>query len=91
LDYCDIVALTAQNFNILDYGCLGEMTLVFAFKWFFEDGDAVLMVSDTRATTPFGVMFEAKKIHAVTLGGDKYLGIVGGAGDPALVKWGLRL
>jgi hypothetical protein len=45
------------------------MTLVFAFKWFFEDGDAVMMVSDTRATTPFGIMFEAKKIHAVTLGG----------------------
>jgi hypothetical protein len=67
------------------------MTLVFAFKWFFDEGDAVLMVSDTRATTPFGIMFEAKKIHAVTLGGDKYLGVVGGAGDPALVKWGFEV
>jgi hypothetical protein len=67
------------------------MTLVFAFRWLFEDGDAILMVSDTRATTPFGIMFEAKKIHVVTLGDDKYLGIVGGAGDPALVKWGFEV
>jgi hypothetical protein len=39
------------------------MTLVFAFKWFFEDGDAVMMVSDTRATTPLGIMFEVERIH----------------------------
>jgi hypothetical protein len=63
LDHCDIVALTAQNFNILDYGCLCEMTLVFAFKWFFEEWDAVMLVSDTRATTPLGIMFEVERIH----------------------------
>jgi hypothetical protein len=45
--------------------------LVFAFRWLFEDGDAILMVSDTKATTPFGIMFEAKKIHVVTSGDDK--------------------
>jgi 20S proteasome alpha/beta subunit len=67
------------------------MTLVFGLKWLFEEGDAVLIVSDTRATTPYGIVFEARKIHAVTLGEDKYLGVVGGAGDPALVKWGFEV
>jgi hypothetical protein len=44
------------------------MTLVFAFKWFFEDGDSVLMVSDTRATTPFGIMFEAVRLSSTGAG-----------------------
>ena len=67
------------------------MTLVIALKWPISDGDAVLMVSDTRATTSVGVMYEAKKIHAVTSADGKNLGIVGGAGDPALVKWSFQV
>ncbi len=67
------------------------MTLVMAFKWPFEEGEAVLMVSDTRATTSFGITFEAKKIHVVALDGERPLGVVGGAGDPGLVKWGFEV
>jgi len=40
------------------------MTLIIALKWPFGDGDAVLMVSDTRAMAPIGVMYEARKIRA---------------------------
>jgi hypothetical protein len=67
------------------------MTLVMAFKWLFEEGEAVLMVSDTRATTPFGITFEAKKIHVVALDEKRPLGVIGGAGDPVLVKWGFEV
>jgi len=67
------------------------MTLVMAFKWSFEEGEAVLMVSDTRATTSFGITFEAKKIHVVALDDERPLGVVGGAGDPGLVKWGFEV
>jgi hypothetical protein len=45
-----------------------DMTLVFGFKWLFDDGDSVLMVSDTRATTPFGIMFEAVRLSSTGAG-----------------------
>jgi len=67
------------------------MTLVIALKWPTSEGDAVLMVSDTRATTSVGIMYEARKIHAVVTAEGRNLGIVGGAGDPALVKWGFEV
>lgn len=67
------------------------MTLIIAMRWPLSEGDAVLMVSDTRATTSIGIMYEAKKIHAITSPDGKNLGIVGGAGDSALVKWGFEV
>ena len=45
------------------------------------------MVSDTRAATPIGIMYETKKIHAILADDGKHLGVVGGAGDSALIKW----
>ncbi|RLI38957.1 hypothetical protein DRO64_11245, partial [Candidatus Bathyarchaeota archaeon] len=66
------------------------MTLIIALKWPFSDSEAVLMVSDTRATTPVGIMYETRKIKAI-YAGDKPLGVVGGAGDQALVKWGFEV
>jgi len=41
--------------------------------------DAVLMVSDIRATISVGIRYEAKKIHAVVTADGGDLGIVGGA------------
>jgi len=67
------------------------MTLVIALKWPTSEGDAVLMVSDTRATTSVGIIYEVRKIHAVISADGRNLGIVGGAGDPALVKWGFEV
>ena len=67
------------------------MTLVIALKWPMSEGDAVLMVSDTRATTSVEIMYEARKIHAVVTADGGDLGIVGGAGDLALVKWGFEV
>ncbi|RJS88533.1 hypothetical protein CW705_08710 [Candidatus Bathyarchaeota archaeon] len=67
------------------------MTLVIALKWPFSDGDAVLMVSDTRATSPIGIIYESKKIHAVITNDGKSLAIVGGAGDTALIKWAFEV
>lgn len=64
------------------------MTLIIALKCPFKEGDAILMLSDTRATTSVGIMYEARKIWAIVTDDEKPLGIVGGAGDPALVKWG---
>ena len=66
------------------------MTLVIALKWPISTGESILMVSDTRATTSVGIMYEAKKIHPIISEDGKNLGIVGGAGDPALVKWGFE-
>jgi hypothetical protein len=68
------------------------MTLVLGFRWSNGNEDAILMVSDTRAVTPYGIMFEAKKIHVITSSdGNKYLGVIGGAGDSALVKWAFEV
>ena len=38
-----------------------QMTLIIALRWPLSDGEAVLMVSDTRATTSIGIMYEAKR------------------------------
>ena len=35
------------------------MTLVIALKWPISTGESILMVSDTRATTSVGIMYEA--------------------------------
>jgi len=65
------------------------VTLVLALKWLFDSEEAVLVSSDSKATTPLGIAYEVKKVHPILLG-DKPLGIASGAGDSSLVKWGFE-
>ena len=39
------------------------MTLVLALKWLFDTGDAVLVASDSKATTSLGITYEVKKTY----------------------------
>ena len=54
------------------------MTLIIALKWPISTGESILMVSDTRATTSVGIMYEAKKIHPIISEDSKNLGIIDG-------------
>jgi hypothetical protein len=65
------------------------MTLVLALKWFLDTGEAVLVASDSKASTPFGIAYEVKKIYPIFYR-DKPVGIASGAGDASLVKWGFE-
>ncbi|MEM4407191.1 MAG: hypothetical protein QXI19_00450 [Candidatus Caldarchaeum sp.] len=72
------------------------MTLILAFKWAFEKKDgglteAVLVSSDSKATTSIGVSYEVKKVYPIFLMEDKPVAIAGGAGDPSLAKWGFEV
>ncbi|WP_153012528.1 Ntn hydrolase family protein [Pyrococcus kukulkanii] len=67
------------------------VTLVLALKWLWNrerEQEAVLMASDSRVT--YGpITYEAKKIHPVGVKEkDIPVGIAGGSGDAALVKYG---
>jgi len=66
------------------------MTLVLALKWLFEEGEAVVVSSDSKATTSLGISYEDKKVHATSLDNDRPVAIVSGSGDPSLVKWGFE-
>jgi 20S proteasome alpha/beta subunit len=66
------------------------MTLVIGLKWATEHGEAVLMTSDTKATTSVGIAYEMKKIYPI-LDCDNAVAVAGGAGDAALIKQGVRL
>ena len=69
------------------------MTLVIALKWLQEEGEGVLISSDSRAT--YGpIAYEVKKIHPIFYTHDKEeidLAVAGGAGDPSIVKYGYSL
>ncbi|RLF04282.1 MAG: hypothetical protein DRK00_07050 [Thermoprotei archaeon] len=66
------------------------MTLVLAFKWRVGAGDAVLISSDSRATTPLGIAYEVRKVKPMVFE-DRPLAVAGGAGDAVLVKWGYEV
>jgi len=70
-----------------------NLTLVLALKWLLEEGEAVVMSSDSRAI--FGpIAYEAKKIHPIFYSQDGKpvnLGIAGGAGDSSMLKYGYSL
>jgi len=66
------------------------MTLILAFKLSHGDRDAVLVMSDSKATAAFGIAYEVKKIHPIRFKGNA-VGIVSGAGDSGLVKGGFKL
>lgn len=64
------------------------MTLVIAFKWITEEGEGILMSSDSRATVGV-IAYEVKKIHPIFILNDKEevdLAIAGGAGNSSIVK-----
>jgi 20S proteasome alpha/beta subunit len=65
------------------------MTLVLALKCRFLAGDSVLVASDSRATTSFGIQYEVKKLYPIALD-SKPVAIASGAGDISLVKWGFE-
>jgi 20S proteasome alpha/beta subunit len=67
------------------------MTLVIGLKWATEHGEAVLMTSDTKATTSLGIAYEMKKIYPILSDDDKAIAVAGGAGDAAFIKQGVRL
>lgn len=64
------------------------MTLILALKWLWgENDEAVLITTDTQATTPFGIQYEVTKAKDIFLDNDSPIAIMSGAGDPALIKW----
>jgi len=65
------------------------MTLVIASKWMFNEGEAILITCDSRATTPIGIMYEVKKAYPIMIG-EEPIAIASGAGDPSLIKWGFE-
>lgn len=66
------------------------MTLVVALKWLMADNsEAVLVTSDSRATGPFGLVHEERKIYPIFYR-DIPLGLAGGSGASYLVKYGFR-
>nr|MDO8099139.1 hypothetical protein [Candidatus Njordarchaeota archaeon] len=65
------------------------MTLVLALKWGSPEQESVLVAFDSKATTPFGIAYEVKKVYPVFLDA-KPVGMASGAGDEALVKWGFE-
>jgi 20S proteasome alpha/beta subunit len=69
------------------------MTLVIALKQLTEQGEAVVVGSDSRVT--YGpIAYEAKKIYPIYLthdGDEIDLAITGGAGDSSLAKYGYTL
>ena len=67
------------------------MTLVLAMKWSIGEDEAVLVTSDSRATTPVGIAYEVKKIHPIVFGDDKPVAIASGSGEGSLVKWGFEI
>jgi len=66
------------------------MTLILAFKLTHGEGDAVLVMSDSKATAAFGIAYDVKKIHPIRFKGNA-VGLVSGAGDSGLVKGGFKL
>jgi hypothetical protein len=44
------------------------MTLVIASKWMFNEGEAILITCDSRATIPIGIMYEVKKAYPIMIG-----------------------
>lgn len=69
------------------------MTLVIALKWLMEEGESVVIGSDSRAT--YGpITYEVKKIYPIYLSHDGEeidLAVAGGAGDSSLAKYGYVL
>lgn len=69
------------------------MTLVIALKWLQNEGEGVLMSSDSRATCG-PIAYEVKKIHPIFYTGDKGevdLAVAGGDGDLSIIKYGYSL
>lgn len=69
------------------------MTLLLALKWVLEEGESVVVASDSRATVG-PVSYEVRKVYPIVLsvaGGSVPLAIAGGAGDASLVKQGYRV
>jgi len=69
------------------------VTLVIAMKWLLSGGEAVVISSDSRVTTPF-VMYEIKKIYPIIIQKNNKslnLAVAAGAGDLSLVKYGYEV
>ncbi len=69
------------------------MTLVIALKWLQNEGEGVLLSSDSRAT--YGpIAYEVRKIHPIYYKHDDEeidLAVVVGAGEPSVIKYGYSL
>jgi hypothetical protein len=66
------------------------MTLVIALKWLWEEGEGVVISSDSRATAG-EIAYEVRKIYPIYVihnGEEVDLGVAGGAGYSSLVKQG---
>jgi len=61
------------------------LTLVVAFKCASEEGEGVVISSDSRVTAEFGLMATEQKIIPIVLD-DNPLAVAAGAGDTAMVK-----
>ena len=67
------------------------MTLVLAVKWVFDiDNEGVLITADTQATTSIGIQYDVRKIKEIFTIDEKPIAILGGAGDPTIIKWAFR-
>lgn len=69
------------------------MTLVIALKWLVQEGEAIVIGSDSRVT--YGpIAYEVKKIYPIYLKHNEEeidLAVAGGAGDSSLAKYGCAL
>lgn len=72
---------------------VATMTLVLAFKCTYKNKEAILVSSDSKATTAFGIAYEVKKLHPIYLEGKSHrpVAIASGAGDTSLIKSGFKL
>lgn len=66
------------------------MTLVIGIVWKEKLGDMVLMVSDSRVTTPFGIAYEMKKIYPITVDKEP-VAVAGVAGDISIAKQAIEI
>jgi len=69
------------------------VTLIIALKWLVEEGEAVVISSDSRVTAG-PVAYETRKIYPIVLraeGKEVPLAIAGGAGEATVIKQSYRL